>query len=136
MKNKDQQIEEVKDQMRALADKLEALETVETAPKPERGEVWADWNGSRFIIDANGGMAYHSGSHYSDHCSVTASNAGDCKRLGTFDEVYCLRSDSKVQIDVRGLEDKLARWEDSEGDPIDGVHIHDLAKFIKEYCES
>ena len=103
--NKDTEIKSIKDAQRELADRLEALETVEAAPKcqPRRGDVWADWNGARFLIDINGGMTYANGCYYTDYMSVIGSSAGECRCLGTFDEVYMLRSD--VEKDYVSKED-------------------------------
>ena len=85
--NKDTEIKEVKDQMRELADRLEALETVEQR-NPKKGDVWEcgginyHVNEKLYMVEPNGIQAFEPAANY-EHKNY----------LGTFGEVYVLRSD-------------------------------------------
>ena len=114
-----QEIKEVKDQMRELADKLEALETVEEKIVSKTGDVViADGN---TILVCDEGLSVHLGGHNmgSGIICVKASayndqvRTGDHEHLGTFNEVYMLRSDVEKDYISRDWlrHQEKQRWE-------------------------
>ena len=91
--NKDTEIKEVKDQMRELADRLEALETVEVAPKrkPQRGEVWQGQSSKEIALITNDKsfVQRSNGAIFDVHGYFTDSYT----YLGKAKDVLMLRSD-------------------------------------------
>lgn len=107
--NKDTEIKSIKESQRELADRLEALETVETPErKPQAGDVWTYFHQLYIINRALHGVNLNTG-------ITTAlpygSDLQDCTYLGKAEDVLILRSD----VEKDDLRQELLDWRDSEG---------------------
>jgi len=127
--NKQNEIKEVKDQMRELADRLEALETVEPKREPQMGEVWQGNTGLGLVIVTEGGgfIQQSDGRVFEqyDQFSSLYTYVGKAK------DVLMLRSEASVD----DLRQRLLDWRDGDGDGIadsnsDGDQFADFAQSI------
>ena len=90
-----QEIKEVKDQMRVLADKLEALEAVETQKrKPQKGEVWQGNSSGEVILITN------------DQRYVQRSNGAIFDVNGFFAEAYTYLGNARDVLMLRSEVEK------------------------------
>jgi excisionase family DNA binding protein len=91
--NKDQEIKDIETQQQALADRLAKLQEPEPEPKPRAGEVWTSYGAPLLMTNERRPVAllsndvWDAGSLRSEHLILS-------ERLGTFDEVYMLRSEA------------------------------------------
>jgi excisionase family DNA binding protein len=89
--NKDQEIKDIETQQQALADRLAKLQKPEREPRA--GEVWTSYGAPLLMTNERRPVAllsndvWDAGSLRSEHLILS-------ERLGTFDEVYMLRSEA------------------------------------------
>jgi hypothetical protein len=115
MNNNQEEIKSIKVAQRELADRLEALELIEDQPKrePQCGDVWKGKTAHRIALIADGGKVLQQSDGLVFDLYPTFPSLYEY--LGTFDEVYVLRSEAPVRDDLR---QKLLDWRDCEGDGI------------------
>lgn len=102
MDNKEKEINEVKDQMRELADRPEALEQ-----QPEAGDVWLENDGTCHFVSGmdehlTSSMLNEHGDSYTRHFETDplGGDIDDFTYLGKFDEVYVKISDVREALEV------------------------------------